>query len=251
MSTKPNILLEADHVSRRYGAESILRNVSLTVRAGDSISIIGPSGSGKTTLLSLLSLLLEPTEGLIRIQGRETARFSDAERSRLRNEFFGCVFQAAYLIGSLSVLDNVLVPALLSGRAREKRKAANELLEQLGLSARARHLPHMLSLGQKRRVALARVLLMRPAVILADEPTNDLDARRAAQVADFLLGLPAEGYAVVLVTHDQQLAARAGKRWFIQEGQLHPYGEASARSIGSEPEIQNVVRAEFPLVPMQ
>jgi len=215
------MLLEADCVSRRYGEEYILKDVSLAIRPGDMVSIVGPSGCGKTTLLSLLSLLLDPTDGKVRVQGRDAKSFPDAERSRLRNEFFGCVFQAAHLVGSLSVLDNVLVPAFLSGRAREKRKAAGELLEQLGLSARASHLPHMLSLGQKRRVALARALLMRPAVILADEPTNDLDPRRADQVADFLLGLPSEGYALVLVTHDQQLAARARKRWFIREGQLH------------------------------
>ena len=222
MSAQPQILLEAEKVSRRYGTETILDRVSLQVRAGEITTIVGPSGSGKTTLLALLALLLEPSSGQIRVAGRAAGKLADAERSHLRNTFYGFVFQTAQLVGSLSVLDNVLLPALLAGKAREKRAVARELLDRLGLSARADFLPHQLSLGQKRRVALARALLLRPAVILADEPTNDLDARRAAQVADFLLGLPADGYALVLVTHDTQLAERAGNRWLINEGRLTP-----------------------------
>lgn len=220
MSTQPQILLEAENVSRSYGTETILQNVSLQVRAGETTTIVGPSGSGKTTLLALLALLLEPSSGRIQVAGRDVGKLSDAERSQLRNTFYGFIFQTAQLIGSLSVLDNILLPAFLAGKAREKRVAARELLDRLGLSARANFLPHQLSLGQKRRVALARALVLRPAVILADEPTNDLDARRAAQVANFLLGLPAEGYALVLVTHDQHLAERAGNQWLIQEGKL-------------------------------
>jgi putative ABC transport system ATP-binding protein len=185
-------------------------------------TIVGPSGSGKTTLLALLALLLEPTSGEIRVAGRNAGGLSDGERSRLRNTFYGFIFQSAQLVGSLSVLDNVLLPAFLAGKTREKRVVARELLDRLGLSARADFLPHQLSLGQKRRVALARALLLRPKVILADEPTNDLDARRASQVADFLLGLPADGYALVLVTHDRVLAERAGNRWEIHEGKLTP-----------------------------
>jgi putative ABC transport system ATP-binding protein len=230
LSAPRQIILEAEHVSRRYGAETILDNVSLQVRAGEVTTIVGPSGSGKTTLLALLALLLEPSSGVIRVGGREVGKLSDAERSRLRNTFYGFIFQTAQLIGSLSVLDNVLLPALLAGKAREKRAVARELLDRLGLSARAEFLPHQLSLGQKRRVALARALLLRPAVILADEPTNDLDARRAAQVADFLLALPADGYALVLVTHDVQLAEHAGNRWQIQEGKLTPPGRHPAGS---------------------
>jgi putative ABC transport system ATP-binding protein len=216
------LLLEAEDVSRSYGPETILDRVSLQVRAGEVTSIVGPSGSGKTTLLALLALLLEPSAGTIRVAGRDAATMSDTERSNLRQSFYGFVFQTAQLVGSLSVLDNVLLPALLGGKARAKRAVALELLERLGLGARAGFLPHQLSLGQKRRVALARALLLRPAVILADEPTNDLDPRRAAQVADFLLNLPADGYALVLVTHDPQLAGRADQRWQIQDGRLTP-----------------------------
>ncbi len=222
MSAPTQILLEAENVSRSYGTETILDNVSLQVRAGEVTTIVGPSGSGKTTLLALLALLLEPSSGVIRVAGRDAGGLSDAERSRLRNTYFGFIFQTAQLIGSLSVLDNVLLPAFLAGKTREKRAVARELLDRLGLGTRADFLPHQLSLGQKRRVALARALLLRPAVILADEPTNDLDTRRARQVADFLLGLPADGYALVLVTHDTELAERAGNRWLIHDGRLTP-----------------------------
>lgn len=222
MSAHSPIVLEARNVTRSYGAETILDDVSLQVRAGQVTTIVGPSGSGKTTLLALLALLLEPTSGEIRIDGVDAGTLSDGERSRLRNIFYGFIFQSAQLVGSLSVLDNVLLPAFLAGRTRERREFAHDLLDRLGLSARASFLPHQLSLGQKRRVALARALVLRPSVILADEPTNDLDARRASQVADFLLSLPGEGFALVLVTHDRALAERAGNRWEIREGKLTP-----------------------------
>jgi putative ABC transport system ATP-binding protein len=222
LSAQSQVLLEAQNVSKKYGSETILDNVSLKVYAGEVTTIVGHSGSGKTTLLALLALLLKPSSGKIYVSGRDTAVLSDRERSHLRNELYGFIFQSAQLVGALSVLDNVLLPALLAGKAREKRSVARELLDRLGLGARAGFLPHQLSLGQKRRVALARALVLRPAVILADEPTNDLDARRATQVADFLLGLPDEGYSLVLVTHDQQLAERAGNRWQIHEGKLTP-----------------------------
>ena len=148
MSAQPQILLEAKNVSRSYGTETILDNVSLQVRAGEVTTIVGPSGSGKTTLLALLALLLEPSSGQIHVAGRDAGNLSDTERSQLRNSFYGFVFQTAQLIGSLSVLDNVLLPALLAGKAREKRAVARELLDRLGLSARADFLPHQLSLGQ-------------------------------------------------------------------------------------------------------
>lgn len=238
MSAQSQILLEAQNVSRVYGSETILDNVSLKVCSGEVTTIVGPSGSGKTTLLALLALLLEPSSGKILVAERDTAALSDRERSQLRNEFYGFIFQSAQLVGALTVLDNVLLPALLAGKAREKRKAARELLDRLGLGARADFLPHQLSLGQKRRVALARALLLRPAVVLADEPTNDLDPRRASQVADFLLQLPKEGYALVLVTHDRQLAARAGNRWEIHEGKLTPPIGGSDSSF--EPHVERI-----------
>lgn len=214
------LLLQADEVSRSWGNQVILDKVSIGLRAGESTAIVGPSGSGKTTLLALLALLLEPSAGRIRIGGRDASGLSDSERSRLRNQHFGFVFQSAQLVGSLTVLDNALLPAMLAGKAAAMRARALELLERLGLEERAGHVPHQLSVGQRRRVALARALLLRPAIVLADEPTNDLDPRRAAQIEDFLLGLPAEGYAVVLVTHDARLAGRADRCFEIRERTL-------------------------------
>ena len=231
MSAAANIVLEAWGVSRKYGSETILNDVSLRVRAGEVTTIVGPSGSGKTTLLALLALLLEPSSGEIWVGGRKATGLSDSERSHLRNTFYGFIFQTAQLVGSLSVLDNVLLPAILAGNTREKAGVARELLDRLGLGPRATFLPHQLSLGQKRRVAIARALLLRPTVILADEPTNDLDARRASQVADFLLALPSEGYALVLVTHDRALAERAGNCWDIQERRLTPPEHVPALSL--------------------
>jgi ABC-type lipoprotein export system ATPase subunit len=215
-----DVLIEAENVSRAYGSEKILDDVSLSVRAGEITTIVGPSGSGKTTLLAILSLLLEPTSGRVLVDGLDAGTLSDSKRSRLRNHFYGFAFQTAQLVGSLSVLDNVLLPAILGGSAREKRDEALALLDRLGLSERAKFLPHQLSLGQRRRVALARALILKPRVVLADEPTNDLDARRADQIADFLLALPKDGYAVVLVTHDRALAERAGNRREIERGKL-------------------------------
>jgi putative ABC transport system ATP-binding protein len=217
---RANPLLEARGVRRSFGKDLVLHEASLSIRAGESVSITGHSGSGKTTLLSILALLLQPDVGEIWVAGSNTTHLTDRERSRLRNQFFGYVFQAAHLVGSLSVLDNVLVPALIAGRGRERRDYARSLLVSLGLNNRESHLPHMLSLGQRRRVALARALVLEPPLILADEPTNDLDPRRANQIAEFLLGLPARGHALVLVTHDRALAGAADIRLFLRDGVL-------------------------------
>jgi putative ABC transport system ATP-binding protein len=220
MSTQSELLVEARGIAMRYGGASVLDDVSLQIREGSLTAIEGPSGSGKTTLLGVLSLLLSPTAGRLSVQGQDSSKFSDFEKSRLRNEFFGTIFQSPHLVGSLSVLDNVLVPELLSGRTKKGKRQALAWLERLGLKERVDYLPHMLSVGQKRRVAIARALVMKPAVVFADEPTNDLDESRAGQVADFLCNLPAEGYSVVLVTHDGALAGRAPERWRLREGRL-------------------------------
>ncbi|MDR2844798.1 MAG: ATP-binding cassette domain-containing protein [Puniceicoccales bacterium] len=239
-------LLSAQHIFRTYGTDSILDDVSLDIHAGESVAIVGPSGSGKTTLLGILALLLEPTSGALHIAGRDASTLSDAGRSALRNRFFGFVFQTAQLVGSLSVLDNVLLPSLLASdengqtpspspsqsavaresapptsTRREIRRRALDLLAKLDLSARAAHLPHQLSQGQRRRAALARALLLSPAIVVADEPTNDLDLRNAALVADFLFALPGEGHALLLVTHDLALATRAGRTLQLSNGRLH------------------------------
>jgi ABC-type lipoprotein export system ATPase subunit len=213
------MLIEAIGVTKRFANDTILNGVSLGVAAGESLVITGPSGSGKSTLISMLGLLLQPTEGEVYFEGRRASELSDDERSRLRNRSYGFIFQSPQLIGSLSVLDNVLVPARLA-RKRGLEGAAEKTLETLGLEHRLHHLPHQLSIGQKRRVAIARALLLEPDVVFADEPTNDLDQERAAQIGEFLLGLPKKGYAVVLVTHDAGLAGQADRAVRIVNGRV-------------------------------
>ena len=230
MSAADEPLIAARRVSLAFGREVVLGDVTLEVRRGTATTIVGPSGSGKTSLLSLLSLLLTPTSGVIEMGGVDVASLADAEHARLRNTFLGPIFQTPHLVGSLTVLDNVLVPALLSGRARAARPVALAWLDRLGLGERRNHLPHMLSVGQRRRVAIARALVLRPCVILADEPTNDLDATRASEVADFLLALPREGFALVMVTHDPALAARADHCLGLRAGRLEPLTDSQVFS---------------------
>jgi len=214
------MLIEAIDVCKDYRDETVLRNVSFTVAAGQSLAITGASGSGKSTLLSMLGLLLQPSAGEVRFRGRSVSDISDNERSRLRNSSFGFIFQNPQLIGSLSVLDNVLVPARLA-RRKGVEAEARKILDSLGLGQRLKHLPHQLSIGQKRRVAVARALLLGPEVVFADEPTNDLDAGLAGRIADYLLELPRSGVALVYVTHDRSFSQRADRSVTIADGLLH------------------------------
>lgn len=213
------MVLEAVNITKRFGEDTILRDATLAVEAGESLAITGPSGSGKSTLMSILGLLLQPTRGEVCLNGQALSGLSDDERSRLRNRSYGFIFQNPQLVGSLSVLDNVLVPARLA-RRRGMEAAAVKILREFGLEPRLRHLPHQLSIGQKRRVAIARALVLEPAVVFADEPTNDLDQELAARVGEFLLELPAKGKTLVLVTHDQALAARADRAVRIADGRI-------------------------------
>ncbi|MTV48258.1 ATP-binding cassette domain-containing protein [Heliobacillus mobilis] len=214
------MMIEAIDVTKRYGNETILSSISFEIKKGQSVAVLGPSGSGKTTLLSILGLLLEPCCGEILLYGQRMRGLSDTELSNLRNHHMGYVFQNSQLIGSLTVGDNVLLPARLAGKAREKQKQSREILEQFGLANRINHLPHQLSFGQKRRVALARALVMEPQLILADEPTNDLDEKMAQQVSHVLLGLKDQGVALIVATHDRQLAERMDRRVRIDQGKL-------------------------------
>jgi ABC-type lipoprotein export system ATPase subunit len=213
------MLIEAIGVTKRFENDTILNEVSLGIAAGESLAITGPSGSGKSTLMSMLGLLLHPTQGEIRFEGKNTSELSDNDRSKLRNRSYGFIFQNPQLIGSLSVLDNVLVPARLA-RKRGLETSTKRILESLGLEHRLRHLPHQLSVGQKRRVAIARALLLEPAVVFADEPTNDLDQELAGRIGEFLLELPRKGCALMLVTHDAGLAGKADRAVCIVEGRI-------------------------------
>lgn len=202
------MLLQAEGISKYYDDKAVLDQVSLTLEEHSSLAITGPSGSGKTTLLSILGLLLEPTEGKVMFRNQNITALPDDQKSALRNQAFGFIFQGTQLIGSLTVLDNVLVPGYLA-RRRGLEAKAKRLLDELEMSHRLAYYPHQLSIGQKRRVAIARAMLLDPAIVFADEPTNDLDPELSAWVGDYLLSLPKQGRSLVLVTHDHQLAARA------------------------------------------
>lgn len=185
----------------------------LQVQAGESVAITGPSGAGKTTLLQLLGGLERATEGQVMIQGQDLSRLSDRDRTALRGKAIGFVYQFHHLLGELTALENVAMPLRIARvPIAQARSRAAELLRQLGLSHRLDHLPGALSGGERQRVAIARALVTKPAVVLADEPTGNLDAANAAQVFDLLMThVRAQSAALVLVTHDQRLADRCNR----------------------------------------
>lgn len=185
-----------------------LENVNLTIGKGEFVSIMGPSGCGKSTLLNIIGLLDTPTSGTLQIDGRNALGLSDREAARLRNEMLGFVFQSFHLIPTLSVEDNVMVPLVYRGvPAAKRRRMAQEALESVELSHRMRHLPGQLSGGQCQRVAIARAIVGSPRIILADEPTGNLDSHMGAEVMDILhRQAREEGRTVVMVTHNEEQA---------------------------------------------
>ena len=205
-------LIDIEKVYQTKTIETLaLHRVNLTVRRGEFVSIMGPSGCGKSTLLSLMGLLDEPTSGTIEVDGRAVTSFSDRELAGLRNFKIGFVFQSYHLINDLSVVDNVEVPLLyrpgLGGKERRQRALA--ALDKVGLSARTGHFPSQLSGGQRQRVAIARALAGNPEIILADEPTGNLDSIMGEEIMGLLLDLnQREGTTIVMVTHDEQQARK-------------------------------------------
>lgn len=184
-----------------------LENVNLTVRKGEFLSIMGPSGCGKSTLLNLMGLLDLPEKGKILINETETTRMKDSEMAEFRNKMLGFVFQSFHLINSLSVLDNVELPLLYrNSTGKSRREAAEKVLEKVGLSHRMRHFPTQLSGGQCQRVALERAIVGNPQIILADEPTGNLDSKMGAEILELLFQLNNEGTTIVMVTHDEHIA---------------------------------------------
>lgn len=200
----------------------VLKGVTLELQRGERAAIVGSSGSGKSTLLHLLGGLDLPTEGEVVITGQNMTRLSDTHRGELRNRTIGFVYQFHHLLPEFTALENVAMPLLVRRLpADEARQQARELLDEVGLGQRLHHKPGQLSGGERQRAAVARALITRPAVVLADEPTGNLDSRNGAQVFDMMLRLNADhGTALMVVTHDHALAERLDRVWTLEDGLL-------------------------------
>jgi putative ABC transport system ATP-binding protein len=199
----------------------VLRGVDLTIKAGEFVALQGPSGSGKSTLLHIIGLLDRPTTGRYLFRGQDVSELQDDDLSALRNQAIGFVFQSFYLIPYASALDNVLLPGLYSPTPQaELRERAETLLTQVGLSDRMRHKPSQLSGGQQQRVALARSMLNNPDLILADEPTGQLDSKTSAEIMNLFGEVNATGKTIIVVTHDEETASHAARRVLVLDGKI-------------------------------
>ncbi len=242
-------MLKMQSLSKVYRTEMVetfaLRQFNLEVKPGEFVAVTGPSGSGKTTFLTIAGLLESFTGGTYELDGQDVSGMNDDQRSRLRNQKIGFIFQAFNLIPDLNVLDNIEVPLRYRGMGREERqRRAREALARVGLAAREKHYPAELSGGQQQRVAIARALAGGPKLLLADEPTGNLDSAMARSVMDLLEELHRDGATIVMVTHDMQLAARAQRNVHVMDGQvvdiaaelrlgemLHPKGDAVRETV--------------------
>ena len=219
----------AIHKSYRMGATKVkvLTGLDLAVEKGQFLAIIGASGSGKSTLLHLLGALDKPDKGAVKFEGQDLARQSRRELNRFRNKMVGFVFQFYHLLDELTVLENVALPTMASksivgwlGCRRRAKKRAAELLDQLGLNSRVKHKPYQLSGGERQRVAIARALMNEPKLLLADEPTGNLDSATGNGILEVLERLNEAGQTIVMVTHDDRIAHRAGRTVTLADGKI-------------------------------
>jgi putative ABC transport system ATP-binding protein len=217
-------VLELDHVTKQYPGEppvDALRGVSLSIEPGELVGIVGPSGSGKTTLLQLMGTLDQPTSGSVRVTGLDVSGMSDQDVSYLRATSIGFIFQQFFLAEHATVLDNVADGMLYLGTPfKQRRQRGLECLERVGIAHRARALPTQLSGGQRQRVAIARALVGEPAIVLADEPTGNLDQATGASVLALIDELHRAGSTIVVITHDHEIAARMPRKVDILDGRI-------------------------------
>ena len=215
-------IIQTENLTRTYSlGNSIvnaLRGVDLEVEAGEFVALMGPSGSGKSTMMHLLGCLDTPTAGRYLLEGRDVSTLSKDERARVRNTRIGFVFQTFNLLPRLNALDNIELPLLYGRYDGESKKRAAQALERVGLTSRAQHRPNELSGGERQRIAIARALVVDPALILADEPTGNLDSKTGADIMHLLVELCTEGRTILMVTHDAKVAANAGRILKMQDG---------------------------------
>lgn len=219
-------MLKMTDVSKIYRTDTVethaLRGFSLKVEEGEFVSVTGPSGSGKTTFLNIAGLLEDLTSGTYELDGRNISSLNDKERSRVRNEKIGFIFQSFNLIPELNIYDNVDVPLRYRGfDAKERDRRIMSSLERVGLASRPKHFPAQLSGGQQQRVAIARALAGEPRFLLADEPTGNLDTNMANSVLDLLDEINTTGTTIIMVTHELTLANRANRNLFVRDGNIH------------------------------
>ena len=220
-------MIELTDVFKYYGhgdaKVTALRRVTIRIEAGSHLAITGPSGSGKSTLLAVMGTLEKPDAGSYRIEGREVNRIPDRELARLRARTFGFVFQAFHLLDERTALQNVVLPMRYGGVPKgERKERALALLERVGLAHRAHHRAHQLSGGERQRAAIARALANNPKVLLADEPTGNLDSSTRDEILDLFDELHAEGRTLVVVTHDPEVAGRSGRVLPMRDGRIAP-----------------------------
>ena len=224
-------ILKAESISKSYrmGASEVkvLKGVDMAVKRGEFVAIVGASGSGKSTLLHILGALDKPDKGVVVFEGRDVSRFSTRELNKFRNKMVGFVFQFYHLLDELSVLENVFLPAMTSKTVfawllsrKNAKNRAKELLSELGLSERAGHKPYQLSGGERQRTAIARALMNEPKLLLADEPTGNLDSRTGNGILEVLEKLNKAGQTIVMVTHDERIAQRAGRTITLTDGKM-------------------------------
>ncbi len=216
------VALRLDGVAKEYpGGIAALRGVTVEVPDGDQVAVVGPSGSGKTTMLTIMGTLERPTRGEVRVAGHNVVTASDSELAGLRAHEIGFVFQAFHLQDSMSAVDNVASGMLYSGQAlRDRREAARAALERVGLGHRLSHRPQQLSGGERQRVAIARAIAKRPSIVLADEPTGNLDSKSGGEILGLLHALADDGATLVLITHDDRIAQTFPRRIQMRDGDI-------------------------------
>ncbi len=234
-------VIQAVDVTKTFSQSALpvqaVRGINLTIAKGEMVAIVGPSGSGKSTLLTLLGAIDAPTSGQVILEGTDCATLGDAERTMLRRRRIGFVFQAFNLLPTLTAIENVALPLELDGKAEAVAlERAGEALALVGLESRRDHLPSMLSGGEQQRVAIARALVIEPALVMADEPTGNLDSASSLQVTNLLRRLvDQQQQTVVMVTHDMEVAHRADRIVYVRDGQIDPHPQRVLQASGPSP----------------